>query len=62
MTEPILAAASVVAETGGVVPDEIYDAYLFDLDGTIYLGSELLPGAKQLIENLRSNGAKTIFL
>jgi len=55
-------AAGVVAELGGSLPDEVFDAYLFDLDGTIYLGSELLPGAKQLIENLRAAGAKTIFL
>lgn len=55
-------AAGVVAELGGSLPDEVFDAYLFDLDGTIYLGSDLLPGAKQLIENLRAAGAKTIFL
>ena len=55
-------AAGVVAELGGLLPDEVFDAYLFDLDGTIYLGSDLLPGAKQLIENLRAAGAKTIFL
>ena len=45
---------------GGV--DRFFDAYLFDLDGTIYLGSELLPGAKLLIETLRERGAKTVFL
>lgn len=45
---------------GGV--DRFFDAYLFDLDGTIYLGSELLPGAKHLIETLRARGAKTVFL
>jgi HAD superfamily hydrolase (TIGR01450 family) len=39
-----------------------FDAYLFDLDGTIYLGSELLPGARHLIETLRARGAKTVFL
>ena len=26
-------------------PLRAYDGYLFDLDGTIYLGDELLPGA-----------------
>ncbi|MGO1674152.1 MAG: HAD-IIA family hydrolase [Canibacter sp.] len=30
-----------------------YEAYVFDMDGTIYLGSELLDGAKQLIDKLR---------
>ncbi len=32
--------------------DQLYDAYVFDLDGTVYLGDELLPGAKRLIEAL----------
>ncbi len=45
---------------GGV--NRFFDAYLFDLDGTIYLGSELLPGAKHLIDTLRERGAKTVFL
>ena len=51
-----------MTEHNGSKPNRIFDAYLFDLDGTIYLGSELLPGAKKLIEDLRSQGAKTIFL
>lgn len=25
-------------------PSEFYDAYVFDMDGTIYLGDHLLPG------------------
>ena len=28
----------------------LYDAYVFDMDGTIYLGDHLLPGARRLIE------------
>lgn len=36
-----------------VVPSRLHDAYLFDLDGTVYLGSDLLPGARRLIEELR---------
>ena len=35
-------------------PDRIYAAYVFDLDGTIYLGDELLPGARRLVETLRN--------
>ena len=31
----------------------LYDAYVFDMDGTIYLGDHLLPGARRLIEELR---------
>jgi len=43
-------------------PDELYDAYVFDLDGTIYLGDELLPGAKRLILGLRKRGIPVRFL
>ena len=44
------------------VPDRLYDGYVFDLDGTIYLGDELLLGAKRLVETLRDNGRKVVFL
>lgn len=27
------------------MPSEFYDAYVFDMDGTIYLGDHLLPGS-----------------
>ena len=43
-------------------PSQWYDAYIFDLDGTIYLGDELLPGAKALIEGLRVKGSVVKFL
>jgi HAD superfamily hydrolase (TIGR01450 family) len=43
-------------------PDRLYDGYVFDLDGTIYLGDELLPGAKRLIEKLRELEKKVAFL
>ena len=33
-------------------PDRLYECYIFDLDGTIYLGDNRLPGAKRLIEKL----------
>src|SRR5699024_4077245 len=39
-----------------------FDAYIFDLDGTIYLGEELLPGAAELIETLRHRGKAVRFL
>ena len=39
-----------------------YDAYIFDLDGTIYLGDTLLPGAAETIAALREAGKRTIFL
>ncbi len=40
----------------------VHDAYVFDLDGTIYLGDELLPGALTLIERLREAGTHVKFL
>ena len=44
------------------VPNRLYEGYIFDLDGTIYLGDELLPGAKRLILKLRDLGKKVVFL
>ena len=39
-----------------------YEAYIFDLDGTIYLGEELLPGARETVAALRSEGRRVAFL
>ena len=39
-----------------------YKACIFDQDGTIYLGSRLIPGAAETIARLRANGTRTIFL
>lgn len=36
--------------------------FIFDLDGTIYLGDELIEGADRVIEGLRRRGAKPAFL
>jgi len=44
------------------VPDRLYEGYVFDLDGTIYLGDNLLPGARRLIEQLRERGKRVCFL
>jgi HAD superfamily hydrolase (TIGR01450 family) len=43
-------------------PDRLYEGYVFDLDGTIYLGDELLPGAKRLILKLRELDKRVVFL
>ncbi len=43
-------------------PGRLYEGYVFDLDGTIYLGDDLLPGAKRLIGKLRELGKKVLFL
>lgn len=39
-----------------------YDAYIFDLDGTVYLGEAMLPTALETITHLRSLGRRTVFL
>jgi len=36
--------------------------YVFDLDGTVYLGDALLPGAAATIRALRDAGRRTLFL
>jgi 4-nitrophenyl phosphatase len=35
--------------------------FAFDLDGTIWEGPRLLPGARELVEDLRSSGIKVVF-
>lgn len=39
-----------------------YDGYIFDLDGTVYLGDQLLPGAVELFQQLRRDGRRLAFL
>jgi phosphoglycolate/pyridoxal phosphate phosphatase family enzyme len=41
---------------------KLYDGYIFDLDGTVYLGDALLPGAGETITALRGLGFRTVFL
>ena len=42
--------------------DRLYDVYIFDLDGTVYLGEALLPKAGETITALRELGKRTLFL
>ena len=44
------------------LPDRLYKGYVFDLDGTVYLGEALLPGAKRTIETLRRAGGRNAFV
>lgn len=39
-----------------------FENILFDLDGTIYVGGEIVPGAASTIEDLRRRGKKIYFL
>jgi HAD superfamily hydrolase (TIGR01450 family) len=34
-------------------PEKTYGGYIFDLDGTVYLGDELLPGARETVAQLK---------
>jgi NagD protein len=43
-------------------PSTFYEAYIFDLDGTVYLGEALLPTAGETITYLRSLNKRTVFL
>ncbi|CAD6887178.1 unnamed protein product [Tilletia controversa] len=39
-----------------------YDTFLFDCDGVIWEGSELIPGAKSVMDKLRAKGKDIIFV
>ena len=43
-------------------PRRLYEGYVFDLDGTVYLGEELLPGAQRAISTLRRLGKRVVFV
>lgn len=43
-------------------PSTLYDAYIFDLDGTVYLGDALLPTAGETLTKLREWGKRTVFM
>lgn len=64
-TDPAAAGPSRGAAPPGPARSQVerrFDGYVFDLDGTIYLGDALLPGALHAVETLRGAGARTIFL
>ena len=53
--------AAVGQGTGGrCIP--AFRGYIFDLDGTVYRGDRLLPGARETIEGLRAAGRRVVFL
>jgi phosphoglycolate/pyridoxal phosphate phosphatase family enzyme len=39
-----------------------YNAYIFDLDGTLYLGESLLPGAAKVLHHIRAAARPVLFL
>ena len=44
------------------VPERFFAGYLFDLDGTVYLGEALLPTARETLATLRKRGSRTVFI
>jgi len=40
----------------------MFKGFIFDLDGTVYLGERLIPGAERIIHLLREAGRKVCFL
>jgi HAD superfamily hydrolase (TIGR01450 family) len=43
-------------------PTRRFGGYVFDLDGTLYLGDQLLPGAAETVASVRDAGARVAFL
>jgi HAD superfamily hydrolase (TIGR01450 family) len=44
------------------LPERRFAGYAFDLDGTVYLGGQLLPGAGEAISELRAGGSRVAFV
>ncbi len=55
-----MSTAHPAGRAGPGIP--LYDGYIFDLDGTIYLGDALLPGAFETLTRLRRLGKRVVFL
>jgi Haloacid dehalogenase-like hydrolase len=43
-------------------PPGLFAGYALDLDGTVYVGDELLPGAAATVRGLRDRGARIVFV
>jgi HAD superfamily hydrolase (TIGR01450 family) len=43
-------------------PQRLFAGYVIDLDGTVYLGEEPLPGAVETLARLRATGRRVVFL
>jgi NagD protein len=55
-----IAAATGSPGTGG--PSRFFAGYVVDLDGTVYLGDEPLPGAVDALARIRAAGSRVVFL
>src|SRR6266498_4465019 len=43
-------------------PERRFGGYALDLDGTVYLGDALLPGAAATVRRIRRSGSRLVFL
>jgi HAD superfamily hydrolase (TIGR01450 family) len=43
-------------------PGRVFDGYALDLDGTVYLDDEVLPGAADAIARMRGYGSRVVFV
>jgi HAD superfamily hydrolase (TIGR01450 family) len=50
------------AGAAGTGPESLFAGYVFDLDGTVYLGDELLPGAQRVLARLRELDRRVVFV
>ena len=41
---------------------EKINLFLFDMDGTLYLGNRLYPFTKELLQTIRSQGKRYLFM
>ncbi len=41
---------------------EKYDRFIFDLDGTIYRGENIIPNADKIVNFIKASGKKIIFI
>ena len=62
VSQPRQSAPSPEAGSLVVRPSRLFAGYIFDLDGTIYLGDSLLPQARRLVQALRQLGRRLVFL
>ena len=62
MSHPTAAARSANDAAEAPRAGRLYRGYVFDLDGTVYLGEEPLPGAREALARLREAGSRLVFL
>ncbi len=55
-------AHDIVADRPATSAGRVYEAYFFDLDGTIYLGDQVLPGVERLFKWLIDQGLPYAFV